>query len=104
MGSSVLALDGNRRPDLQRGGLHRGHGHHLEEAQRPRQELAARVQGPHSAGLSDQVRIRASGPAVQGEHPRHPDSAGFPVHRPGRAGPGHGRAGEVQAAGGSAQG
>lgn len=62
---SVQHLDGgDSRPHLQRDGLHGDHADDLEAAQRPRQELAARVQGSGPHGVPHQDRQREGGHAV----------------------------------------
>lgn len=52
LGPVQLADVGDRRADLQRGGLQRGHGHGVETPQRPRQELETRLQGVRVCPLS----------------------------------------------------
>lgn len=80
MGPVQHADGGDRRPHVQRDGVHGDHADDLEEAQRPRQELEARVQGAGAHGVPHQDRQREGRHAVQGEHLRHPHAAGLPVH------------------------
>lgn len=54
MGPVQHADGGDRRPHVQRDGLHGDHADDLEAPQRPRQELAACVQGARADGVSDQ--------------------------------------------------
>jgi hypothetical protein len=64
----------DRRPHLQCRRLHGDHANAVEAAQRSRQELATRVQGPRPPGVSHQDRHGEGRPTVQGEHLRHPDA------------------------------
>ena len=64
----------DRRPHVQRRRLHGDHADAVEAAERSRQELAARLQGPHAPRVPHQNRQRKGRPAVQGEHLRHPDA------------------------------
>lgn len=68
MGPFEHADGGDRRPHVQRDGVHRDHADDLEAAQRPRQELAARVQGARAHGVPHPDRQREGGDAVQREH------------------------------------
>lgn len=63
----------DRRPDVQRRRLHGDHADALEAAERSRQELAPRVQGPRPPRVPHQNRHREGRPAVQGEHLCHSD-------------------------------
>ena len=86
----------DRGPHLQHGRFLRDHADDLEEAERPRQELAARVQGAGAAGVPHQdwqregdseirntvdfyLFVCAGCPAMQGEHICSTDPEGFPV-------------------------
>ncbi len=51
-GPVQLADVRDRRADLQRGGLQRGHGHGVEAPERPRQELETRLQGVRRRALN----------------------------------------------------
>lgn len=79
MGPIQHADDGDCRPDIQRDGLHGDNAHDLEEAQRPRQELAPRLQGARAHGVPHQDGHGEGGAAVQGEHLRHSHLEGLSV-------------------------
>lgn len=64
----------DRRPHVQRRRLHGDNADAVEAAERPRQELAARLQGPRTARVPNQDRHREGRPTVQGEHLRHSDA------------------------------
>jgi len=81
VGSFIDPDERDKRSHLQHNSLWRGHAHDLEAGERPRQELAPRLQVTGSARLPDQKRKRKSGPAVQGTHCPDPDSQGLSIHR-----------------------
>lgn len=54
MGPIKHAYGGDRRPHVQRDGVHRNNADDMEAPQRPRQELEARLQGAGADGVSHQ--------------------------------------------------
>lgn len=56
MGTIEHADGGDRRPHVQRDGVHGNHANDMEAAERPRQELAACVQGAGAYGVPHQDR------------------------------------------------
>lgn len=102
MGTFVDADGGNRRPDLQRRCLLGDHADDLEENERPRQELASRLQSAAAAGISDKDGLGEGRAAVQGKYFLHPDAEGLSVHGGGE-GPRCACAGKGQADGDSTQ-
>lgn len=71
---------GDRRPHLQRHGVHGDHADDMETVERPRQELETRLQGPSPHGVPHKNRQREGRDAVQGEHIRDTHAQRLPVY------------------------